>query len=415
MSFAASVQQAMAALQRGRALFGEPQPSAAETVTQASSPLSAGSDRSSLAATQMRPETGLLGTQYGLFAGQSQAQLAHFTKTDTAMASQIAQASEQNESGRDRSQAVVDVARHDVATMGPLTGTPQGKVALLRALRGHVGTQDALVREQQQNSAQTASNIRALGYGTPKDSPTAPGGPDDTIIGPHDGPRTETVDSHTGAGLPQPAVDPRNPFVGDERFGQWVDVVPPPYTGDTPPPPWTGHRDFPPETMGPGQPKGPAGPSGFYTPGGRPWADDNAPPMADVQEQYAFRMSGQDYTPYTRMVNGHQQQWVQSTYDAREWTRVNINGPAWAGKDPNPLTGELGGTTSGGLGGISPPAYMHDWRPISVNEIARMSALNPAVTYYVPNGCGGQLTFEGGVPHGGVTPPPTLPSMIAAP
>lgn len=323
--------------------------------------------------------------------------------------------------GRAGATAVRQTAQTAAAALAPTANNPAGMKLL-------VSTMDDRMAAMQRQIAATKSQNQTLvarfhgqvaGYRStsPKDLP--PSGPDDTIVGPSDGPHVENVDNphaNPDPRLPQPSVDPRNPFVGDERFGQWVNVVPPPYTGDTPPPPWTGHRDFPPETMGPGQPKGPAGPSGFYTPGGRPWADDNAPPMADWQEQYAFRASGQDYTHYTRMVDGHQQQWVQNTYDAREWTRVNVNGPAWAGKDPNPLTGELGGTTSGGLGGISPPAYMHDWRPMSLNEIAGLSAQNPTVTYYVPDGCGGKLTFQGGVPHGGITPAaPTMPSMTAGP
>ncbi len=141
---------------------------------------------------------------------------------------------------------------------------------------------------------------------------------------------------------PEPYFDPRNPFVGDERFGQWVNVVPPPYTGDTPPAPWTGgHRSM--ETS-PG--KEPAGPSGFYVPGGKTWVDDNAPPMAYLQEQYRFRISGQDYTPFTRMVNGHQQQWVQYTYEAQKFTQLNIaGGDAWASTDP---PDEIARTRAGG-------------------------------------------------------------------
>lgn len=322
--------------------------------------------------------------------------------------------------GRAGATTVRQTAQTAAAALAPTANTPAGMRLLVSTM------DDRMAAMQRQIGATKAQNqalvsrfhgqVAEYRGAIPTDLPK--NGPDDTIVGPSDGPRIVNVDNPHTDGDPRPpqaAVDPRNPFVGDERFGQWVDVVPPPYTGDTPPPPWTGHRDFPPETMEIGQPKGPAGPSGFYTPGGRPWADGNAPPMADWQEQYAFRMSGQDYTPYTRMVDGHQQQWVQNTYEAREWTRVNINGPAWAGKDPNPITGELGGTTTGGLGGISPPPYMHPWRPIGLNEIATLSGQNPTVPFYVPDGCGGKLTFQGGVPHGGLTPPPVIPSMTAGP
>ena len=211
-------------------------------------------------------------------------------------------------------------------------------------------------------------------------------------------------------GRPRVQFDPRNPFVDDPRFGHWVDVTPPPYTGATPPAPWTGHKSLE------GYPgKGPGGPSGFYVPGGKTWADDSAAPMMYTTEQYRFRISGQDYTGYTRMVGGQQQQWVQYTYDAQKYTQVNIGAQAWASKGPNEITGELGGVATGGLGGITPPPKIEAWQPISLPQIASLSGANPAATYYMPDGCGGQFTFSGGVPVGGMAPPPTIPSMIAGP
>jgi hypothetical protein len=196
--------------------------------------------------------------------------------------------------------------------------------------------------------------------------------------------------------------------VGDERFGQWVNVVPPPYTGDTPPPPWTGHRSL--EGF-PG--KDPSGPTGFYVPGGKNWADDNAPPMAYMEEQYRFRISGQDYTAFTRMVDGHQQQWVQYTYEAQKYTRVTLGGDAWASTDPDPIARTPGGTMTGGLAGLNPPPKIGGWEPISLPEIATLSGSNPIITYYIPDGCGGQFTFLDGVPITGIQPPPVIPRMTA--
>jgi hypothetical protein len=205
-------------------------------------------------------------------------------------------------------------------------------------------------------------------------------------------------------------VDPKNPFIGDERFGHWENVVPPPYVGKDPPPPWTGHRSL--EGF-PG--KGPAGPSGFYTPGGKTWADDNAPPFAYLQEQYRFRIAGEDYTSYTRMVNGQQQQWVQYTYEAQRYTQVSFGGDAWAPKGSNEISREPGGVVSGGLAGINPPPKISPWQPVTLSQVATLSAANPDVAYYIPNGCGGQFTFTGGVLTGGIQPPPTPPIMVAGP
>ncbi len=210
---------------------------------------------------------------------------------------------------------------------------------------------------------------------------------------------------------PRVQFDPRNPFVDDPRFGHWENVTPPPYTGATPPPPWTGHKSL--EGL-PG--KGPGGPSGFYVPGGKTWADDSTAPMGYLTEQYRFRISGEDYTGYTRIVNGQQQQWVQYTYDAQRYTQINMGGAqAWAPKAPNEITGELGGVATGGLSGITPPPIMEGWKPMSLPQISSLSAGSPAATFYIPDGCGGQFTFSGGVPVGGMAPPPTIPSMTAGP
>ncbi|WP_218565228.1 type VII secretion target, partial [Mycobacterium xenopi] len=210
--------------------------------------------------------------------------------------------------------------------------------------------------------------------------------------------RFEDINSdQTTSDQPKPAPDPRNPFVGDERFGHWQDVVPPPYVGN-PPPPWTGHRPM--HSM----PSG--GSTGFYMPGGKTWADDNAPPFGYLQEQYQFRISGEDYTSYTRTMNGHQQQWVQYTYEAQKITQINVGGEVWTQKGPNETTGELGGVSTGGIAGINPPPNIGQWEPITLHDIASLSVANPTVTYYMPDICGKQFAFINGVATGGYAPPP---------
>jgi hypothetical protein len=138
---------------------------------------------------------------------------------------------------------------------------------------------------------------------------------------------------------PDVAIDPRNPFVGDKRFGHWQNVVAPPDVGQDPPPPWTGHRPLQP-------PLDTGGPTGFYPPGGKTWADDNAPPFAYLQEQYRLRIGGEDYAPSTRVVDGQQEQWVQYTYEAQRFTQVPVGGSVWVSHGPNEITGELGGVNT---------------------------------------------------------------------
>jgi hypothetical protein len=263
----------------------------------------------------------------------------------------------------------------------------------LAAMQGQMQTTTAQNEGLALGLRQVAAGYRELAGGQAKDSPPA-----------------APLDSPTGQGEPKPAIDPRNPFVGDERFGHWQDVIPPPYVGNTPPPPWTGHRPL----QGPPWMEG--GPTGFYSPGGQTWADDNAPPAAYLQEQYNVRISGEDYTPYTRMVDGHQEQWVQYSYEAQKFTRVSLGAEIWAPKGPNELTGELGGISTGGLAGLNPPPRIGPWQPITLPQIASLSAANPTTPYYMPDGCGGQFKFVNGTATGGVmAPPPVLPSMIAGP
>lgn len=208
-------------------------------------------------------------------------------------------------------------------------------------------------------------------------------------------------------GVPPVATDPRNPFIGDPRFGYWTDYVPPPYTGATPPPPAKQHVPWV---------DGPAGgPTGFYTPG-KTWIDDNAAPFAAYQQQYKFRINGEDLTSYTQVGPGGQmQRWVAYTYEAQEFQNVALNGDIWAKTPPDSTQGTLGGVTTGGIGGLSVPPKIGPWQPITPAQIATLSAANPTVKYYMPDPCGEQFSFVNGSPIGGNAPGPITPSMIAGP
>jgi hypothetical protein len=207
---------------------------------------------------------------------------------------------------------------------------------------------------------------------------------------------------------PNTVVDPDNPFVGDERFGQWENYSPPPYVGATPPRPAFEHRPLD------GVAARPGGPSNFYTPG-RTWVADSDAPFASQSEAYKFRMTGQDYTSYTRTVtvDGHQQlqRWVANTYEAQRISKVDINGSIWSKNAPGTPGTLLPGT--GSIGGLPLGSNFGPWHSITPNQMANLSALNPTATYYIPDGCGGAFTFAGGVPVGGIAPAPTVPVMTA--
>ena len=200
--------------------------------------------------------------------------------------------------------------------------------------------------------------------------------------------------------VPGQPIDPANPFIGDQRFGHWERVIAPPYTGVTPPPLTRRYHPFP-----DGTPLKTGGTTGWYTPG-RNWAADA--PYVQYQEQYRFRIAGREATAYTRMVHEdgrwQQERWVQNVYEYQKNTQMSFSGDVSVkGKD-----GDLAGLPS-------PPHIDYEWKPIGLNEIATLSARNTATTYYLPDGCGGQFTYQGGVPLGGMGGLPPGPPVMTRP
>jgi hypothetical protein len=322
-------------------------------------------------------------------------------QTHAAIGPVLEQAGRITSSARDQMDSIQRQYQADKAAFAPIANTAAGQLALaqLGQLRLSQGTR--VVQTAQAAFAGLAGQV--AGLTTELSKPAAAQGyratPADFFTGGPDG---------TEPPGPREIIDPDNPFVGDPRFGYWEDYIPAPYTGAKPPPPPFEHRQL--EVPSP-----PGGPSGFYTPG-RTWPDDSSAPWASLAEQYNTRISGQDFTQYTRVVNvdgvPHTQRWVANTYETQKWTQVNLNGSIWSKTAPNELEGTLGGTTTGGIGGAIIPANPGPWQPITPNQMSNLSTLNPGVTYYVPDGLGGKFTFVDGQPVGGTNAPgPTVPIM----
>jgi hypothetical protein len=381
--------QAVAVVQRARALFGSsPQPPAPGEPT-----LESGAQIVRGAGARAAVMSGDLVDEHRGFVNDATTRLTSNGHTDTTLHQSLSSAALLNQTGAGQLDTITEQTRA-LAQVAPGAHSPAAQRALLQGLRTQVLAANTVLNTTEQQSSTLAGQIRTLDY-----RPGGATGPDNHI---------QLVDDKHASpnpAIPPTAIDPRNPFVGDERFGYWQDVIPPPYVGKNPPPPWTGHRALA------DMPEG--GPTGFYVPGGKTWADDSAPPMADLEEQYKFRISGADYTGYTRAVDGQQQQWVQFTYDAQRFSRVNLGGAIWAPKAPNEITGELGGVSTGGLAGINPPPHIGPWQPMSLPQIATLSAANPTVQFYMPGDCGGQFTFVNGSAVGGAAPAPVTPSIIA--
>ncbi|MEE6140311.1 hypothetical protein SKC41_28840 [Mycobacterium sp. 050128] len=391
MSIEQVAAQAVAVVQRARGLFGSsPQPPTPgePTLESAAQIVSGAGARASVM-------SGDLVDAHRGFVHDATTRLTSNGHTDASLHQSLGSAALLNQVGARQLDTITEQTRA-LTQAAPGARSPAAQRTLLQGLRTQVSAANTVLNTTEQQSSTLAGQIRALDYQP---------GSRIQATGFGQGPLPESPAS-TSPDQPQPAIDPRNPFVGDERFGYWQDVIPPPYVGKNPPPPWTGHRPLADMPAG--------GPTGFYVTGGKTWADDNAPPMAYLEEQYKFRISGVDYTGYTRTVGGQQQQWLQYTYDSQRFSRVNLGGDIWAPKGPNEITGELGGVSTGGLAGINPPPKIGPWQPMSLPQIATLSAANPTVQYYMPGGCGGQFTFVNGSPVGGVAPAPVIPSIIAA-
>jgi hypothetical protein len=185
-----------------------------------------------------------------------------------------------------------------------------------------------------------------------------------------------------GPVLPGQPADPADPFVGNPIFGQWETVSTSP-TGPYGPlkPEYRPYPGGDPLKVGPT--------TGMYVPG-QTWVADEDAPIVQYREGYKFRIAGTEATTITRTVNVNGQvqvqRWVANVYEYQRNTSYSAGGD-FAGLPPRQIIDQT-------------------WKPISLPEIATLSATNPGTTYYLPDGCGGTVNYVGGVVEN-AGPPPT--------
>jgi hypothetical protein len=356
--------------------------------------------------------TGRASTAYGAANTEHQRVLGELGGLDKRLAAHVDQSAEVVSAGR----RDLDAVRKwvvDAAASAPQNAA--GERMLMPIAQKGIGQVTDIVQRTNDELDSIGGKIRGLGdeYQALGNQRFAKEGP---LFGTGNGDKKDPngsenirgVDYNTGgSGEPLPKVpgqpvDPTNPFIGDQRFGQWENVVAPPYAGATPPPLKPEYRPFP-----DGTPLKTGGTTGWYTPG-KSWIGDIDPPYAQLQEEYRFRMAGTEATTYTRVVydNGawHQQRWVQNVYEYQKNTQLAMGGDI-----------SVKGTT-GDIGGLPTiPKIDYQWKPISPSQIASLSANNMEVTYYLPDGCGGQFTYQGGVPVGGNGGLPPSPPIMTRP
>jgi hypothetical protein len=254
-------------------------------------------------------------------------------------------------------------------------------------IRERAATLAALDRQAAGRIFAAGGGIGGVGFDEPRD-----GGPGD------DGRGTRALDGkESPPAPPQPGdpIDPGDLFVDDPRFGHWENVPPlPPHTGTIPPlkPEYRPYPAGTPLKVGPT--------TAMYTPG-KSWAADADAPAVQAQEEYRFRLAGTEATTTTRMAHEdgrwQQQRWVRNVYEYQRNTSKVFGG-------------DIGRRQLDGTGGdiAGTPQILRidtEWKPISFPEIAAQSARNADVTYYLPDGCGGTVTYVGGVPMSPSLPP----------
>jgi hypothetical protein len=139
--------------------------------------------------------------------------------------------------------------------------------------------------------------------------------------------------------------------------------------------------------------------TGPFVPG-KTWVGDTDPPGFSREVSHQIRIAGTEATATTQRVfaaregggwEWKEQRWVRNVYEFTEHRR-----------------------TSGEWAFVPGTAIDNDWKPISVREIARSSAVNTGVTYYVPDLCGATTTFVDGVVSSPVPVGRSVPSPYAS-
>ena len=254
-------------------------------------------------------------------------------------------------------------------------------------LRERAATLAALDRQAAGRIFAAGGGIGGVGFDEPRDSGTGVDGGGT--------PPPEVKESPPAPPQPGDPIDPADLFVDDPRFGHWENVpIPPPHIG-----PAAGLKpEYRPYPAGTPLKVGPT--TAMYTPG-KSWVADADAPILQAQEEYRFRLAGTEATTTTRMVRDdgrwQQQRWVRNVYDYQRNTTTIFSGDIGR-KQLDGTDGDVAGS----------PQILHidrEWKPISLPEIAAQSARNADITYYLPDGCGGSVTYVGGVPMSPSLPP----------
>ena len=273
-----------------------------------------------------------------------------------------------------------DQVRNDIVRLSAANNRGQYTSAIMQKQADYADLQGQATEQAGVYHGSAVTTAAGLGRPIPAAPPIAGGHGDTQALD-----MNHRAPLNPAPGTPGLPSDPTYPEVGQPAFGQWEDVPPPPpYVGASPPPLKDEYRPNPdgtPFTVGPK--------TGMFTPG-QTWIGDIDPPAGQYDTSYRFRWAGDELTTVTRVgPDGNLQRWVAHVYQYQRDTDLHLNGDL--GALPHILN------------------FDRSWHPITLPQIAQLSANNPDVKFFLPDGCGGTIPFTGGVPGGwGIAPQPPI-------
>jgi peptidoglycan DL-endopeptidase CwlO len=164
VSLGSVIAQVGEVLGRAHALFGDPPASGAAPAGGAGARLAAAGDLIRTGQQKMSALTGAAPASYTTLAGGTAIKLDALAAADDRLAGALEGAAGADRAGRSASGAVVNNAAATTAGMAPLTATPAGQQALLKALRDRVAQQQQIMAAYKARDARMAAILRSLSY-----------------------------------------------------------------------------------------------------------------------------------------------------------------------------------------------------------------------------------------------------------
>ena len=165
VSISAVVHYVGQVLGRAHSLFGDPPESGGVAAGSAGAALAGGTELVRSGQAAMSTQSGRMPAAYAGFATGAGAALDDMAGTDTRLGDQLGEAAATDHSGRSSSAQVVNSAAVDTAAMAPISATPAGQQALLRALRARVSQERQVVAAYRERDARMSALLRSLAYG----------------------------------------------------------------------------------------------------------------------------------------------------------------------------------------------------------------------------------------------------------